>query len=99
MGVPPPSTTTVNADPAAAGLARDPADDAKQLMPATAGGASDVGGKLSPSFSPADEEDPLGAAGAFADGDGFYTLDEALERCGRFGRFQLGMLGFTGLSW
>jgi len=41
----------------------------------------------------ADEE-----AGAEYEGER-YTLDEALDRCGRAGYFQLCMLAFTGLSW
>lgn len=28
-----------------------------------------------------------------------YTLDDALDRCGRAGYFQICMLAFTGLSW
>lgn len=83
-------------------------DDAKKLMPAASRSIGNGGGTGAGERAPlaaSDEESggppPNDCGGAGIDGfEGeFYTLDDALDRCGKAGWFQLGMLGFTGLSW
>lgn len=45
-----------------------------------------------------DEEAPI-ARGASDGGASVYTVDDAIDLCGGFGRFQWFILGFAGLSW
>jgi MFS family permease len=52
-----------------------------------------------PASSDGDEEAANNGIDAADGADGFFSLDDALDLCGRAGRFQLAMLGFTGLSW
>jgi hypothetical protein len=90
------------------------ARDAEPLRPPRGGakGASDEDGasRVPPPPPASDEEAPVPPPPPSGpplppfdnddeDGGQFYTLDDALDRCGKAGWFQLGMLGFTGLSW
>lgn len=82
-------------------------DDAavkKQLMPENGRSNGAAGGGIdSPGCGGDDGDDEESARAASGLGEllegQFYTLDDALDQCGKAGWFQLGMLGFTGLSW
>ena len=98
-------------DTAAAASSGRGADDGKKLVsggPAAAsssgagvdgsGGGGDGSGDYARPLAEAlvtDEE----AGAEYEDSSERYTLDDALDRCGRAGYAQICMLAFTGLSW